>query len=185
MKNKIITGAAIVLTALYLLPSCSSIPGNADPVENFEVDRYLGTWYEIARFDHRFERDMDNVSARYSLKENGEIKVFNSGYNYKKQEWKSATGSAGFRKGKSTAALKVTFFKPFYSGYNVVAIDKDYQYALVAGRNLEYLWLLSRKKTMPEPVRQEYLKKAEEIGYDTSNLIWVTQDRNNPLINEE
>lgn len=185
MKNKLILAVALSVGAAALLSGCASIPKKAKPVKNFDANKYLGTWYEIARFDYRFEKDLDNVSARYSLKDNGTIKVFNSGHDFKKETWKSSTGSAKFRINKTVGALKVTFFKPFYAGYNVVAIDDNYQYALVAGRNLKYLWLLSREKTIPESVKQRYMKLAEEIGYDTSKLIWVKQDKNNPLLNEK
>ncbi|RYD96566.1 MAG: hypothetical protein EOP54_13425 [Sphingobacteriales bacterium] len=184
MKNKkIILGIALGIAATALLSNCASIPKKARAVQNFDANKYLGTWYEIARFDYRFEKNMDNVSAQYSLKDKGNIKVFNSGHDYKKNTWKSSTGVAKFRINKRVGALKVSFFKPFYAGYNVVAIDEDYQYALVAGRNLKYLWLLSRKKTIPESVKQNYIKLAEEIGYDTSKLIWVKHDKENPLLN--
>lgn len=182
MKKIFIVAAFLSVTGVYFLTSCSHIPEKAKPISDFDANRYLGTWYEIARFDYRFEKNLDNVTAQYSLLENGDIKVFNSGYDYVKNEWKSSTGSARFREDKNTAALKVTFFKPFYSGYNVIALDDNYQYALIAGKNLEYLWLLSREKTMPEEIRNQYLQKAEAIGYDTSRLIWVKQDKDNPLI---
>ncbi len=167
---------------LFLIQSCASIPENAQPVTDFDAKKYLGAWFEIARFDYRFEKNLSNVIAQYSLNEDQSIKVFNSGYNFKKEEWQSATGSAKFRGDENVAALKVTFFKPFYSGYNVVAIDKDYKYALVAGRSLEYLWILSREKTMPEEVKTSYVKLAEEIGYDTSQLIWVEHDKTSPYL---
>ena len=185
MKNKIILASVISVISLGLFSSCTSIPEKAKAIENFNVNRYLGTWYEIARSDNRFERNMDNVVAKYSLKNNDELVVFNSGYNFEKKEWKSITGSAKFRKDKTTAALKVTFFKPFYGAYNVIAIDKDYKYALVAGNNLNYLWLLSKQKSMPENIKQQYLKQAKEIGYDTSKLIWVKHDKINPFVNEK
>lgn len=117
----------------------SGIPENAEPVSYFEPDRYLGKWYEIARMDYRFEKNLNNVTAQYSFKDNGTIKVVNSGYDYEKNTWNSVTGKAKFRGNKNTAALKVSFFGPFYSGYNVIDIDKDYQYALVAGQSLKYL----------------------------------------------
>lgn len=183
--KRIIIGSTLSFIAIAWLSSCASIPKNAKPVSDFELDRYLGAWYEIARFDYRFEKDLDNVVAKYSLKDNGEIRILNSGYNVKTGEWKSAAGSAKSRTKEPGAALKVSFFKPFYSGYNVIAIDENYKYALVAGRNLNYLWLLSREKTMPEHIKQEYLQMAEDIGYDTSRLIWVKQDRENPFINEQ
>lgn len=186
MKNrKIVIVAAVTASCMLLLNACSSIPKKAEPVKNFDADKYLGAWFEIARFDYRFERNMDNVIAQYSLKDNGEIKVFNSGYDQKENKWKSSTGSAKFRINKNVGALKVSFFKPFYSGYNVIAIDDAYKYALVAGRNLDYLWLLSREKTMPEEVKAAYLKKAKEVGYDTDKLIWVAQDKESPFLNEK
>lgn len=184
MKNKIIIGAAVSIAAIAFLSSCASIPKNAEAVQQFNVNRYLGAWYEVARFDYRFEKNLDNVAAQYSLNENGTIKVVNSGYNFKKYEWKSTKGEAKFKKNKNIAEIKVSFFKPFYSGYNVVAIDKDYKYALVAGRNLSYLWILSREKTIPEDIKKEYLAIAKKIGYDTSKLIWVKHNKTNPFLNE-
>jgi apolipoprotein D and lipocalin family protein len=185
MKNKIIIGVVLSIVSLDIFSSCTTIPQKAKAIENFNVNRYLGVWYEIARSDNKFERNLDNVTAKYSLKSNDELVVFNSGYNYEKKEWKSITGSAEFRGDKNTAALKVTFFKPFYGGYNVIAIDEDYKYALVAGNDLDYLWLLSKEKSLPENIKQQYLKLANEIGYDTSKLIWVNQDKINPFVNEK
>lgn len=183
-KNKILI-ASLLVGFLTLLNSCASIPKSAKAVKHFDVNKYLGIWYEIARFDHRFEKNMDNVSAQYRLNKNGNVIVLNSGYNYQKKEWKKADGLAKFRGKKNVAELKVSFFGPFYSGYNVVALDENYQYALVAGKNLDYLWILSRTKTIPENIRNEYLKIAKEIGYDTSKLIWVKHDRSdNPFLNK-
>lgn len=183
--NKILV-VACSIGLVAILNSCASIPRNAMAVKNFDIDRYLGTWHEIARFDFRFERDLDNVSAQYSLNENGNVIVLNSGYNHKKQEWKKAKGLAKFRGDIDTAKLKVSFFGPLYSGYNVVALDENYQYALIAGKNLKYLWILSRTKNIPKEVETNYLKIAERIGYDTSKLIWVKHDRNdNPFLNEK
>lgn len=175
---------SIGLTILF--NSCSFIPKNAKAVESFNVDRYLGVWYEIARFDFRFEKDLDNVSAQYSLNEKGNVRVLNSGYNYEEGIWKKADGIAKFRGNKSIAALKVSFFGPFYAGYNVVALDENYQYALIAGKDLDYLWVLSRTKTIPEVVKSDFLRIAEEIGYDTNRLIWVKHDRkDNPFLHEK
>lgn len=170
---------------LFLFISCSSIPKTAKPIEDFEVNRYLGTWYEIARFDFRFEKDLDNTSANYSLDAKSNVIVLNSGYNYVKNKWQKAEGKAKFRGEANVAALKVSFFGPFYAGYNVVALDDNYQYALIAGRNLDYLWILSRTKDLPAHVKDEYLKLAEEIGFDTSRLNWVKHDKsNNPFLDE-
>jgi len=185
MKNKINTGLLISMSILVILFSCSSIPEKAEPVSRFDVNRYLGTWYEIARFDSRFEKDLDNAMAQYTLNDDGNVKVKNSGYNFKKNKWVCAEGIAKFRGNKETAALKVSFFGPFYAGYNVIALDENYRYALVAGKNLNYLWILSREKSMPEAIRREYIKKAQSIGYDTSRLIWVKHDKKSPFEHEK
>ena len=168
--------AYLALILCLLCMACSSIPENAKPVESFAVDRYLGTWYEIARLDHKFERGLSHVTATYSSNEDGSIRVLNKGYNKEEQEWKSAEGKAKFRGEPTVAALKVSFFGPFYSGYNVLALDKDYQYALVAGKDLDFLWILSRERTIPEDVKADFLREALEVGYAIDDLLWVDQD---------
>lgn len=186
MKTTAIIKTALIACGILLINSCSSIPEKAKPVENFDVNRYLGVWYEIARFDFRFEKDLDNTSAQYQLDENGNVMVLNSGYNFVKNKWTKADGLAKFRGNKDIAALKVSFFGPFYAGYNVVALDEQYQYALIAGKKLDYLWILSRTKTIPEEIKTEYITIAQEIGYDTSKLIWVKHDRtDNPYLDEK
>ncbi len=155
--------------------ACSTIPKGAVAVHSFEKEKYLGKWYEIARFDFKFERNLDHTTAEYSLNDNGTIKVVNRGFNTKKNVWSQATGKAKFVGDPTVAMLKVSFFGPFYAGYNVIAIDKDYKYALIAGANLNYLWILSRETTLPEEVKKEYLKKAESIGYDIAKLLWIKQ----------
>lgn len=156
-----------------LLYSCSTIPQGVTAVSPFEKDKYLGKWYEIARLDHSFERGLNNITAEYSLCGDGKINVKNRGYDYKKNAWREVVGKAKFVKEESTAMLKVSFFGPFYSGYNVIAIDSDYKYALVCGKSTDYLWILSRGKNIPEKVRNEYLEKAQGFGFNTSNLLWV------------
>jgi apolipoprotein D and lipocalin family protein len=185
MKNKNFIPVILSIAAIIILNSCASIPKKAKPLANFEVNRYLGTWYEIARFDFRFEKDLDNTAAQYSLADNGNVKVINSGYNYKTKQWKTAKGIAKFRGDKNIAALKVSFFGPFYAGYNVLAIDNNYQYALVAGKSLDYLWILSREKSIPDQVKTNYLQIAKDIGYDTSRLIWVKHDEKKSFIKEQ
>lgn len=154
-----------------------SIPDGLTAVKPFDQSKYLGTWYEIARFDFRYERNLNNVSATYTLKDNGTIRVDNKGYNYKSQKWKESIGKAKPSGDPTEARLKVSFFGPFYAAYNVVALDKDYKYALVAGKNTDYLWLLSREKTMPEDVKNKYLDIARKAGYKVDELVWVKQDR--------
>lgn len=161
---------------------CQSIPKGAKVIQNFDAKQYIGTWYEIARIDFKQERNLNNTFAQYSLKNNGDIKVVNSGYNYVKQGWKNAVGNAKFRGNENEGALKVSFFGPFYSGYNVFAVDKDYKYALVGGKNFDYLWILSREKSVPENIKKEYLKIATEFGYDTNDLIWIEHNMDNPFV---
>ena len=166
---------AAVMT--FALCSCSTIPKGAVAVKPFNSSRYLGKWYEIARLDFKFERNLDNTTAEYSLNEDGTIKVVNRGYDTVKNEWKQATGKAKFAGDKNTAMLKVSFFGPFYSGYNVIALDKEYKYALIAGESLKYLWILSRETTIPDDVKTRYLETAAKTGFTTSELIWVKHDR--------
>jgi apolipoprotein D and lipocalin family protein len=162
---------------LLMLNSCSGIPKGAKAVSPFELDRYLGVWYEIARLDMKFEKDLNNVTATYSMNENGTVKVNNQGYNYVINEWKQAIGKAKFAENTNEAKLKVSFFGPFYAAYNVIALDKDYKYALVCGPNLKYLWILSREKTIPENIKSDYLNIAREIGFSVDELIWVEHDK--------
>lgn len=176
MKNKNLINQILAFIALILFNACETIPDGAKAVKPFEVNKYLGTWYEIARMDFKFERDLKNVTATYSLNEDGTIKVLNQGFNINTNERKQATGKAKFVDLTDEAKLKVSFFGPFYAGYNVVALDAEYKYALIAGQSLEYLWILSREKTIPENIKAEYLKIAESIGYKTSDLIWVVQE---------
>lgn len=165
------------LVLLLSIFSCNkkTFPDGAVPVKNFDVNKYLGTWYEIARLDMRFEKNLIKVTANYSLNADGTIKVRNSGYDTTSAEQKEAIGKAKFVNAKDEAKLKVSFFGPFYAGYNVVALDNDYKYALVAGESLKYLWILSREKSIPDSIKNNYLSIAKNIGYNTDELIWVIQ----------
>jgi len=165
------------LAGIFAFSSCSSIPKGVSAVQSFEKEKYLGKWYEIARMDFRFERNLNNTTAEYSVNEDGSIRVDNRGYNYMTKEWKQAIGKAKFVGNPNVAMLKVSFFGPFYSGYNVIALDHAYKYALIAGKNLDYLWILSRDTTIPDDIKQDYLKVAEDLGYMTSELIWVQHDK--------
>ncbi len=164
------------IVSILLFNSCIGIPKGATAITPFEKEKYLGLWYEIARFDFRFERDLNNTTAQYSINPDGSIKVLNSGYNFKTKKWSQVIGKAKFVAEPRVARLKVSFFGPFYAGYNVIALDKEYRYALVAGDNLDYLWILSRDKTIPRDIKESYLKIAKDLGYDISLLVWVYQD---------
>ena len=165
----------LCMITTFLMGACSAstIPEGAKAVVNFDKSKYLGTWYEVARLDFYFEKNLVNTTANYSLNEDGSIKVVNRGYEPYKKIWKESVGKAKFVGKENVGMLKVSFFGPFYGGYNVVALDSNYQYALVAGEKLSYLWILSRKKTIPENVKKEYLQIAEDIGYKTRDLIWL------------
>lgn len=175
MKKKILAlGSLTLLTAtLVAVNSCSSMPKGAKAIENFDKEKYLGHWYEIARLDFVFEKNLNNTTAEYSINADGSIKVVNRGYNYLKNKYVESVGKVKFSGDSNQGKLKVSFFGPFYSGYNILALDPDYKYALVAGKNLKYLWLLSREKTMPATVKEAYLNLAKGLGYNTSALIWV------------
>jgi lipocalin len=150
-------------------------------VRSFDLDRYLGTWYEIARFDHSFERDMDNVTAEYLLRDDGKIYVINSGW--KNGKYKVADGKARQPDPKANPAhLEVSFFLFFYSPYNVMMIDEDYQVALVGSSSPNYLWILSRTPAMDTDVLNAVLEEASDRGYDISKLIWVDQDMNKATV---
>lgn len=162
--------------SLMVIYSCSTIPERAVAVTPFDKDKYLGKWYEIARLDFKYEKNLNNTTAEYSLNDDGTIKVNNKGYDTIEKKWKQAIGKAKFVGKENIAMLKVSFFGPFYSGYNVIAIDDEYRYALVAGKNLKYLWILSRDTSIPVEIKDKYLKIAGEIGYRTSDLLWVKHD---------
>jgi apolipoprotein D and lipocalin family protein len=174
-KKKSFTAAALAGFAL-LTQSCATIPQGATVVQHFDKSKYLGTWYEIARLNHRFERNLEGCTAVYTLNDNGTIKVTNSGYNTETREWKQAIGKAKMAGKPDEGKLKVSFFGPFYGAYNIIALDEQYKYVLVAGNNLNYLWILSRETTIPEDIKQQYLATAKGLGYDISALIWVKHD---------
>ncbi len=165
-----------LLCSLFMLVGCSGAPKGIAPVAPFDVERYLGTWYEIARLDHRFERGLSQVSADYSRRADGGINVLNRGYNSETGEWKEATGRAYPLGSPQQGSLKVTFFWPFYAGYHVLELDQqDYSYALVSGPDRDYLWLLSRTPTLDKAITQKLIDKATDLGFATGDLIFVDQ----------
>ncbi|WP_318474749.1 lipocalin family protein [Photobacterium leiognathi] len=167
----------IFLTVLMtVLNGCTTgKPETITPVSSFELNKYLGTWYEIARLDHSFERNLDKVSATYSMNADGSVKVINKGFNTQKQQWKEAVGKAKFVKTQDVGYLKVSFFGPFYGSYIIFYLEPDYSTALISSYNYEYLWLLSRQKQLTNEQLQKYLTIAQQAGFDTSTLIFPTQ----------
>lgn len=170
------------LTGLFLIIAiviggCLGIPAGVDPVSDFDLDRYLGTWYEIARLDHSFEKGLDNVTADYSIRSGGGVKVINRGYVAATQTWKEAEGKAFFVGSDSEGYLKVSFFGPFYGSYVIFELDKDYQYAFVTSSKKSYLWLLARTPTVDKKLIDRFIEKSETLGFDTHKLIFVKHDR--------
>ena len=140
-------------------------------VKSVDLNRYLGSWYEIAKYDHYFERDLDYAMARYTLRDDGKIDVLNTGI--KDGRAKDAKGIA-----KTTdvpGLLRVSFFGPFFSDYRIMMLDEDYQYVLVGGSTDKYLWILARTPQLDDATLSLILAEADRRGYDTSKLIWVKQ----------
>ncbi|NQX90015.1 MAG: lipocalin family protein [Halioglobus sp.] len=161
---------------IFLLISCTGTPAGINPVENFDLDRYLGDWYEIARLDHSFERGLDNVRASYSLNPDGSVKVINSGFSEKKKKWEEAVGEARFVDSENVGYLQVSFFGPFYASYVIFKLDKNYQYAYVTGHNRDFLWLLSRTPAVSESRKADFMSTVADLGFDADRIIFVKQD---------
>ena len=167
----------IFIACALTLTGCTGVPDGVTPVRGVEIDRYLGTWYEIARLDHRFERGLTNVTANYARRDDGGIAVTNRGYRVDDGEWDEAVGKAYPIEDPTTGRLKVSFFGPFYGGYNIIALDKDsYQYAMVAGPNRSYLWLLARSPALDQAIVDQLVAQAAELGFDTNELIFVSHE---------
>ncbi|MDO6694910.1 lipocalin family protein [Aliiglaciecola sp. 3_MG-2023] len=170
MKLKLL----FLLVVSFLVASCTSIPKGIEPVNNFDLNKYLGTWYEIARFDHSFEEGLERVTAEYTLLDDGGVRVTNRGFNPENNEWKEAEGKAYFVGEESTGHLKVSFFGPFYASYIIFFLDQTgYEYALVSGPNRDYLWILSREQELPKSTVEMLIQEASDAGFDTSKLIFV------------
>ena len=169
----------LVLTIfLVFLAGCLGYPKTVTPVTGFNLQRYMGTWYEIARLDHSFERGLERVTAEYALLEDGGVRVINRGYDVRKNRWKTAEGKAYFVESSDTGYLKVSFFGPFYGSYVVFEVDpKDYRYAFVSGPNHSYLWLLSRTPTIDPALLARFVETARQKGFDTEQLIYVRHEQ--------
>lgn len=165
----------LILLAASLLQACYELPPSVQPVKNFEVQRYLGTWYEIARLDHSFERGLEQVSATYTQNPDGSVQVLNRGYDAKAAQWKSAQGIAHPVGASTQGHLRVSFFRPFYGAYGIFELDSAYTYAFISGGSTNYLWLLARTPQVSAELKAHFVQRAEALGFPTRQLIWVNQ----------
>lgn len=165
--------ALLIMTTLWL-SACSNVgtPEGIEPVQGFELERYLGRWHEIARLDHSFERGLDQVTAEYQMRDDGGVRVINRGYHTEKGRWEEAEGKAYFVGDPSVAELKVSFFGPFYGGYNVFELHDNYEYALVAGPDRSYFWILAREPQLEPELLERLVARAEALGFATDELIY-------------
>lgn len=172
-----VTKKLLLIIIPFIVAACTGKPEGVVAVKDFELERYLGKWYEIARLDHSFERGLDNISAEYSLRDDDGVKVINSGFSQKDNAWEQAEGKAYFVDSTNNGHLKVSFFGPFYGSYVIFELDrKSYQYAFVSGPNTSYLWLLSRTPQVDQEILDRFKKRSQELGFDTSKLIYVEHD---------
>lgn len=165
----------LVLLALGPVAGCTGIPEGVRPVTGFELERYLGRWYEIARLDHSFERGLERVTADYSRRDDGGVRVINRGWSAVDAEWSEAEGRAYFVAAAESGHLKVSFFGPFYGSYVIFELDPDYRHAFVAGNTTGYLWLLARTPTVEDAVLERFRERAAELGFPTGELLYVRQ----------
>lgn len=162
----------LLLLPILLTTGCTGVPEGIEPVRGFDAERYLGTWHEIARLDHSFERGLEQVTATYSRREDAGLAVLNRGYDPAKEVWKTAEGRAYFQSAPDVASLKVSFFGPFYGGYHVFALDPDYRWAMISGPTREYLWILARQPQLPAEILEDLIVKARAGGFETGALIF-------------
>jgi apolipoprotein D and lipocalin family protein len=178
MKTKdkwlIAAGAGIVAgaTAAYLLWPKKDVPGKATVVQPFDMNRYLGKWYEIARLPNKPEEHVQALTETYTRRKDGMIGVLTRAFDTQKRRWVKATGKIKLAAKQNLGKLKVSYFGPFYFTYNILDIDEDYRYALASGSNLDQLWLLSRERTMPEVIRERFLNHARGVGFNIDKLEW-------------
>jgi len=167
----------LLILLVWWLGGCAvAPPSGVTPITGFDLDRYLGLWYEIARLDHSFERGLSNVSATYRMRDDGGITVLNRGYDDRAGVWKEVEGRAYFTGPPTVGSLKVSFFGPFYGGYHIIALDEDqYSWAMISGPSRDYLWILARTRQLPPAVRERLIEQAKVLGFATEALIWVPQ----------
>ena len=173
---RIMVRSAWTLLAAAMLSGCLGLPPSVEPVQGFDLNRYLGKWYEIARLDHSFEEGLDNVTAVYSLRDDGGVNVVNRGFLSKDDVYQEAQVMAYFVNDSDEGYLKVSFFRPFYASYVIFELDQDgYQYAFVSGPDTSFLWLLSRTPTVEQALLDHFIETSASLGFDTEELIFPIQ----------
>ena len=173
---KILASLLLAIPTLFLA-GCASLPEGVEPVADFDLDEYMGVWYEIARTDNRFERGLERVTAEYSPRKDGGVRVVNRGFSTETKEWKQVEGKAYFARRDDEGFLKVSFFGPFYASYCVFELDPAGDYAFVCGSSHDYLWLLSRKPTVSDKVWKKFQKRGSELGFDMDSVLRVPQGK--------
>ena len=161
----------LAMMAVLAITGCTRLPEGITPVQGFELKRYLGEWHEVARLDHRFERGLTRVTATYSLREDGSVKVLNRGWNAAKGTWKQAEGRAVFIGASTEGRLKVSFFGPFYGAYTIMALDPE-RYSMICGPDRSYFWILSRESKLDPIILEKLLAQARDQGFATDKLIY-------------
>jgi len=179
-KACVVHRRALILLLGVALGGCVGVPEGLEPVSGFDAGRYLGTWYEIARLDHGFERGLSHVTAHYERRDDGGIAVLNRGFDTGSGAWDEAEGRAYFVEDAATGYLKVSFFGPFYGSYVIFDLDPDYRWSLVTGPNRDYLGLLARSPTLDAALRDRLIERAAAAGFDTAELILVEQGEPQP-----
>jgi apolipoprotein D and lipocalin family protein len=181
---KRLLGSKLILLCSGMLAGCIDVPDGIEPVEGFEVDSYLGEWYEIARLDHSFEENLQAVTARYSRRDDGGLEVVNRGFNVVTGEWEEANGKVFFVREADIGYLRVSFFGPFYGAYVIFELgnlpqtgsDYDYDYAFVTGNSRGYLWLLARSPEIGARVREQFIERSKALGFNTERVIFVCHE---------
>lgn len=165
-----------LLVLSLALTACVGIPERIRPVNHFKLEKYLGTWYEIARLDNSFEHGLTQITAEYSLLADGSVKVVNRGFSPEDNKWQQAEGKAYLVDEADKGHLNVSFFQPIYTSYIIFELDREnYQYALVSGHNKSYFWILARQPKIANDLKAVLIAKAAALGFDTKDLIFVEQ----------
>ncbi|HMR20370.1 MAG TPA: lipocalin family protein [Sphingobacterium sp.] len=175
-KKKSLLALTAVAAGTVIYNIWKPVKSNLPVIQDFDLNQFLGKWYEIARIDFFWEKGLKNVTAEYSKNEDGTIRVNNQGTKIKNNKAKQSIGKAKLATAPHVGALRVSFFGPIYSGYNIMHVSEDYQYALVFGDNLDYMWILSRHKTIPYSIKKIYLDYAEKSGYQLDKIVWTIQE---------